>query len=129
MSLYAEARKMIDLISEKLDPLFVQYGFNIKRRYSDPSVFSETLGYEKGETELRISIGLHPHDYPNGIDVRIIKKIPGNWEYINFSDLIAMIKKGNVFEKENFQIEPRERFENALSNLLTFCEKILEKIG
>lgn len=120
---------MIDLISEKLDPLFVQYGFIIKRRYTDTSVFSETLGYEKGETELRISLGLHPHDYPNGIDVRIIKKIPGNWEYLSLSDLLVIIEKDRGFEKENFQIEPRERFENALSNLLTFCEKILEKTG
>lgn len=129
MSLSAEARNMIDLISEKLDPLFVQYCFVIKRRYSDPSVFSETLGYEKGETELRITLCLHPHDYPNAIEVQLIKKRPGDWEYINISGLIAMIEKGNVFEKENFQIEPRERFENASSNLLTFCERVLEKIG
>lgn len=120
---------MIDLISEKLDPLFVQYGFVIKRRYSDTSVFCETLGYEKSETELRISLCLHPHDYPNGIDVRIIKKTPGNWEYLSLSDLLVIIEKDRVFEKENFQIEPRERFENASSNLLTFCEMILEKIG
>lgn len=120
---------MIELISQRLDPLFVQHGYINKRRYSDPSVFSETLGYENGETELRISLSLNPHNYPNGIDIRLIKKTPGNWEYTSFSDLIAMLEKSNLFQKENFQIEPRERFEIALSNLPTFCEKILEKIG
>lgn len=128
MSLQDDAKQIIELVSKKLEPLFLRYGFTHKRRYSDPPIFNEILGYEKGNLELRISACLHPHDYPNTLDVRMIRKIPGNWEYYNLPDLLTLIENDRTFAKDDFMIDPGIRFVITLANIYHFCECVLKNV-
>jgi hypothetical protein len=128
MSLQEEAKRIIELVFDKLDQLFRQYGFNAKNRQSDPSIFNEILSYEKGDIELRISACLHPHDYPNSLNITLIRKIPNNWQYHHLPNLFTLVSHKKTFTSKDLMIDPQINFSNTLSNLYEFCELVLREI-
>jgi hypothetical protein len=129
MTLQDDAIRIIESLALKLDPLLKKHGFNVKLRNSFPAAFCEILGYEKDDIEMRLSACLHPHDYPNSFDIRLIKKIPYNYRYLNKQDLLNFTPNMQPFIGEEFLIEPETRLSESISRMYEFCEFILtEKI-
>ena len=55
MELQNQAVNIIELISQRLDPLFKRANVHIKFRESDPSIFAEHLRYEKDGIVFKIT--------------------------------------------------------------------------
>ena len=129
MALQDEAINIIESLALKLDPLLQKHGFNVKVRNSDPAAFCEILAYEKGNIEVRISACLHPHDYPNSFNIRIIKKSSDGFTYLNKKDLLNFTHHIKTLTKEEFLIEPEVKVTESISKMYQLCEFILtEKI-
>lgn len=129
MELQNDAKEIIDLVSLKLDTLFQKYGFNKKNRRSDPSIFTETLSYQTDKYQLNISACLHPHDYPNTLNVTLIHKIPGNWKYAHLPELFNSIDESNSFSINDLMIYPQNNFDVSLSKLYEYCELVLKDVN
>ena len=91
MGIQDKAINIIELISQRLDPLFKSFDFHFKFRESEPSVFSESLKYERDGIVFKISACLHPHDYPNTLNIQLVDKNFSPWKYINEEELFEMI--------------------------------------
>src|SRR5215217_2888565 len=93
MELQNQAVNIIELISQRLDPLFKKCNVHIKLRVSDPSIFAEHLGYEKDGIEFKITACLHPHDYPYSLSIQFIDKNYSPWNIINQRELFDMAQR------------------------------------
>jgi hypothetical protein len=128
MALQDDAKKIINLLSLRLDSLFQNYGFNTKIRRSDLSIFNEILSYQTDEFEFNISACLHPHDYPNSLNATIIKKIPGNWKYAHVPELFKSVDKSNSFTNGDLMIYPQNNFGVSVSKFYEYCELVLKDV-
>ena len=93
MELQNQAVNIIELISQRLDPLFKKSNVHTKLRESDLSIFAEHLRYEKDGIEFKITACLHPHDYPYSLSIQFIDKNYSPWNILNQRELFNMAQK------------------------------------
>lgn len=123
MELNEKVLYIINSICAALDPLFQKYGFTNRIRESEKSLFIEVVIYEKDAVQFRISACLHPHDYPNSLNVDLNRKIGDYWEY---RPVYVFIQRGEVdFIDDDLFILPESKLENTISRLYDICEFVL----
>ena len=88
-------------------------------------MFNEIVGYQKGDVVFRISACLHPHDYPNSLNVYLVKKVPGEWKSFSLNELLKVIGKNGIDTYEQFLVEPQSKIERTISSLKEICESLL----
>jgi hypothetical protein len=104
MEIQNQAVHIIELITQRLDPIFKRSNFHIKFRESDPTIFAEYLRYEKDGVEFKITACLHPHDYPYSLGIQFIDKNCSPWKYINQQELFDMVQKFCAIRKTDLLI-------------------------
>ncbi len=91
MDLHETAASVIKLAEDQLDPCFSNFPEVQKYRETDPGIFSESLRYDLGFVLITVTACLHPHDYPNTIDVSVFDKgkepfrYMATWELVQFA--------------------------------------------
>jgi hypothetical protein len=126
MELQNQAINIIELISQRLDLLFKKSNVHIKLRESDPSIFTEHLGYEKDGIEFKITACLHPHDYPYSLSIQVIDKNCSPWEYINQQDLFDMAQRFCAVHKSNLLITTDIQVQSTIEELYEIMKCILK---
>ena len=128
MDLHNQAVNLIEMVAQRLDPLFRRYNFHMKFRESDPSIFAEHLKYESAQFLFTITACLHPHDYPYSLSIQLIDKNYTHWKYINQQELtdeaqkICSVHKSGLLVATDFQVQ------RTLEELYEILKCILENI-
>jgi len=128
MELQNQAVNIIELISQRLDPLFKKSNVHIKLRESNPSIFAEYLGFEKDGIEFKITACLHPHDYPYSLSIQFIDKNHSPWKYIIQGELFNMIQKLCTLHKSDLPISTDIQIQNTVAELHEIMNCILKNI-
>ena len=114
---------IIDSICEKLDPLFQSHGFYIKIRKSEPSILNEIVFYGKDHIRFRISVCMHPHDYPNSLNIELIRISQGQWNHESVYDFIKEGELDNI--NEELFIVPQSKVDISIEKLYSIFELVL----
>ncbi len=125
MGLQDQAITIIELISQRLDPLFKRSNIHIKFRESDPSIFAEYLRYEKDAIAFKITACLHPHDYPYSLGIQFIDKNCSPWKYINQGELLDMAQKLCAVQKIDLLIATDIQVQRTVEQLYEIMKCIL----
>jgi hypothetical protein len=128
MELQKEAENIIDLISQRLDPLCKSFNVHFKFRESVPSIFTELLRYEKDGIQLNITACLHPHDYPNSLSIQYIDKNHSPWKYKNQAELFDMVYKLCAVHTNDLPISTEIQIQRTVEELYDIMKCILKNI-
>ena len=126
MDLQNQAVNIIEVIAQRLDPLFKRSNFHMKFRESDSSIFAEHLKYESARIEFKITACLHPHDYPYSLSIQLIDKNYSPWKYINQQELIDMAQRFCAAHKTELLVVTDIQVQHTLEELYATMECILE---
>jgi hypothetical protein len=126
MELQNEAINIIELISQRLDPLFKRSNVHIKFRESDPSIFAEYLRYEKDGIQFKITACLHPHDYPYSLSIQFIDKNCSPWKYVNQGELLDLAQKLCAVHKSDLLIATDIQVQSTVEELYEIMKCILK---
>ena len=125
MELQNQAVNIIELISQRLDPLFKRWIFISKFRESDPAIFAEHLRYKKGGFQFKITACLHPHDYPYSLSIQLIDRRYTPWKYINKRELFAMVQRLCEVRESNLPIATDLEVQTTVEELYKIVKCIL----
>jgi len=128
MQLQNEAINIIELITQRLDPLFKRSNVHIKLRESDPGIFAEHLKYKKGGVEFKITVCLHPHDYPYSLSIQFIDKNCSPWKYINQQELLEMAQTLCAVHKSDLLIATDIQVKSTIEELHEIMKCILKHV-
>lgn len=121
-----QAVNIIELISQRLDPLFRKSNIHMKFRESDPSIFAEHLRYEKDGIEFKITACLHPHDYPYSLSIQFIDKNYSPWKYINQEELFDMAQRLCAVHKSDLLIATDMQVQSTVEETYEIMKCILK---